>query len=41
MNIICFQEFQAIYQQFFPHGDSNKFATFVFNVFDVNKVHSL
>uniref|UniRef100_A0A8R1XT73 EF-hand domain-containing protein n=1 Tax=Onchocerca volvulus TaxID=6282 RepID=A0A8R1XT73_ONCVO len=28
--------FQNIYKQFFPEGDSTKFATFVFNVFDSN-----
>ncbi|RUS75468.1 hypothetical protein EGW08_016766 [Elysia chlorotica] len=30
-------EFQGIYQQFFPHGNPDKFATYVFNAFDSNK----
>ncbi|CAD5126083.1 DgyrCDS14249 [Dimorphilus gyrociliatus] len=30
-------QFEAIYQQFFPHGDPSKFALAVFNVFDQNK----
>ena len=33
-----FQEFQNVYQQFFPSGDPSKFADFVFNVFDSDHV---
>ena len=32
------QEFQNIYQQFFPNGNPSKFAGYVFNAFDTNKV---
>lgn len=37
---VQFQEFHTIYQQFFPNGDPTKFASFVFNVFDANKVQN-
>lgn len=30
-------EFSRIYKQFFPFGDPNEFADYVFNVFDENK----
>lgn len=35
------EEFQNIYKQFFPNGDPSKFASFVFNVFDDNRVSSI
>ncbi|XP_052222171.1 neuronal calcium sensor 1-like isoform X2 [Dreissena polymorpha] len=31
------EEFESIYQQFFPHGSPKKFAAYVFNIFDTNK----
>ncbi|XP_078492217.1 neuronal calcium sensor 1-like [Ciona intestinalis] len=31
------EEFQKVYQQFFPKGNPSKFANFVFNVFDSDK----
>ena len=31
------QDFQNVYQKFFPAGDPKKFATFVFNVFDSDR----
>ena len=39
LDTLYLQEFHTIYQQFFPNGDPTKFASFVFNVFDANKVH--
>ncbi len=34
-------EFQKIYRQFFPFGDPNSFADYVFNVFDSDKSGSI
>lgn len=31
------EEFYRIYSHFFPHGDSTKFASYIFDVFDFNK----
>ncbi|KAG5519570.1 hypothetical protein PMAC_001725 [Pneumocystis sp. 'macacae'] len=34
---LCKEEFQGIYKQFFPFGDPSSFASYVFNVFDVDR----
>src|ERR1700742_237562 len=35
------EEFQKIYRQFFPFGDPNSFADYVFKVFDSDKSGSI
>lgn len=34
---LTYDEFKGIYKQFFPQGNSEKFAKFVFHTFDENK----
>lgn len=36
INLQYSQEFQKVYLQFFPYGDPTTFASYVFNLFDLN-----
>ena len=34
--MLLLQEFHRVYHQFFPYGDPTTFASYVFNLFDLN-----